>query len=125
MQTINQWLDVFPFAPIEVDCTTTIMLKILDGKCKMTVEDKIVIAALYEATRHLPGEILQADIHNWIAKAKNDDSETLKMHIYELRLLAETMISRPIMKGFKAKIRQNGLYTVLLGQDTQLEAEST
>lgn len=123
MQTLNQWLSQYPFTPMEVDCTTTIMLKILDGKCKMTEEDKIVIAALYEATKHLPGEILQVDIHDWIFKAKQDPSEEIKMQIYELRLLAETMISRPIMKAFKGKIRQNGLYTLPLGQ-TQDEAES-
>jgi len=33
----------------------------------------------------------------------------MKTFIYEKRVLAETMISRPVMKGFKAMIRQQGL----------------
>jgi hypothetical protein len=32
------------------------------------------------------------------------------MIIYEQRLLAETMLSRPVMKGFKAMIREQGLF---------------
>lgn len=115
MNSINDWLTRHPLDPIEVDCTTTIMLKILDGKCKMAQEDKIVIAALYHAIKHLPGLILSKDLHHSIADAMLEINETVKMQLYENRLLAETMISRPVMKQFKARIRQDGLYETQLG----------
>jgi len=36
----------------------------------------------------------------------------MREHIYEQRVPAETMISRPVMKGFKAMIRAEGLFDV-------------
>jgi len=43
----------------------------------------------------------------------------MKNIIYENRLLAETAISRPVMKGFKAMIRQESLL-----DDAELEEAS-
>ena len=114
MDAIHDWLTLHPLSPIEVDCTTTVMLKILDGKCKMTQEDKIAIAALYQAIKHLPGQILSTQLHQSISKAMVEINEAIKMQLYENRLLAETMISRPVMKQFKARIRQDGLYDIHL-----------
>lgn len=45
-------------------------------------------------------------------------SRTVVDKIYEQRVLAETMISRPVMKGFKAQIRADDLFSPL----TELEA---
>jgi hypothetical protein len=112
MTTLADWLNQHPFTPIEVDCTTTIMLKILDGKCKMNAEDKIVISKLYHAIKHLKGELLEGETHQLIANASGDIDEEMKMWIYEKRLMAETMISRPVMKQFKARIRAEGLYAL-------------
>ena len=33
----------------------------------------------------------------------------MREHIYETRVLAETAISRPVMKRFKARLREEGL----------------
>jgi hypothetical protein len=44
-----------------------------------------------------------------IANSGDYLNDANKMLIYEQRLLAETMISRPVMKGFKAMIREQGL----------------
>ena len=46
---IKQWLEIHPLSPLHVDCATTVMLKILDGKCKMNTDEKVVMALLYEA----------------------------------------------------------------------------
>ena len=85
------------------------MLKILDGKCKMAAGEKVVMAALYEQVKTHPGFNLGDDIHHLIARAHNHADEAMKIFIYEKRVLAETMITRPVMKGFKAMIRQQGL----------------
>lgn len=110
IEHIKQWVQAHPLSPLHVDCATTVMLKILDGKCKMNVEEKVVMALLYEQVKHCPSQLLDADIHALIADSRNHLNDETKMVIYEHRLLAETMLSRPVMKGFKALIREQGLF---------------
>lgn len=109
-QSVSAWVAEHPLIPVHVDCATAVMMKILDGKCKMTPEDKIVMAALYRAVKDQPGVKLGADMHAFIAEVGEQPDEELKMEIYEQRVLAETMISRPVMKAFKALIREQGLF---------------
>jgi hypothetical protein len=111
---VARWAEAHPLSPGHVDCATAVMLKILDGKCKMREAEKAVMALLYDAVRARPGEKLGDDIHALIADARGNLDEAMKMHVYEKRVLAETAISRPVMKGFKAMIRQEGL---LVGAD--------
>lgn len=107
---VSSWVKTHPLTPIHVDCATTVMLKILDGKCKMSIEEKTVMALLYQQVKQQPSQLLGADIHTLIADSRHSLNEKTKMLIYEQRLLAETMISRPVMKGFKAMIRERGLF---------------
>ncbi|MDD1622021.1 MAG: hypothetical protein LUQ11_11120 [Methylococcaceae bacterium] len=106
---VRHWLQAHPLSPIHVDCATTVMLKILDGKCKMRDAEKRVMEQLYDAVKTLPGQLLEPALHDLIASAREQADQNLKNMIYEKRLLAETAISRPVMKGFKAMIRQEGL----------------
>jgi hypothetical protein len=109
-EQVSQWVNSHPLSPIHVDCAVTVMLKIIDGKCKMQATEKVVMALLYDCVKHLPGQILPADLHPLIATARaNEHDEVLRNLIYEKRLMAETAISRPVMKGFKAMIRELGL----------------
>lgn len=110
IEYVKRWVQQHPLSPIHVDCATTVMLKILDGKCKMNAEEKTVMALLYEQVKHCPGQLLGTDIHTLITDSRNQLNEKTRMIIYEQRLLAETMISRPVMKGFKAMIREQGLF---------------
>jgi hypothetical protein len=107
------WVQAHALSPSDVDCTTTVMLKILDGKCKMGSVDKIVMAALYDAVKGRPGERFGDDFHALIAEARCESSEALRNFIYEKRVLAETELSRPVMKAFKAMIRAEGLFAGL------------
>jgi hypothetical protein len=109
---VAAWTEVHPLSPVQVDCATAVMLKILDGKCKMSSEDKLFMAHLYHAFKDCPGELLDADIHQVIATVEEKLDDAMRNHIYELRVLAETRISRPVMKGFKAMIREQGLFEV-------------
>ena len=102
--------------PIYVDCVTTVMLKILDGKCKMSLEEKGVMERLYDQLKHLPGERLPGDIHTLIATARQQLSNGLIEKIYEQRLYAEQAITRPVMKGFKARLREEGYLATLPAQ---------
>jgi len=106
---VADWLRANPLTPIQVDCATAVMLKILDGKCKMRQTEKQVMALLYDAIRTQPGERLDPAVHELIREARTRLDDAMRERVYEQRVLAETVISRPVMKGFKAAIRERGL----------------
>lgn len=106
---VAAWVAAHPLAPAEVDCATAVMLKILDGKCKMAADEKVVMAWLYDALRGRPGWLLGEAAHALIERARAAADEALRNEIYEQRVLAETAISRPVMKAFKARLRAEGL----------------
>lgn len=96
--------------PAEVDCAIAVMLKIIDGKCKMPAEEKTVMSALYDEVSGMEHSLLQPDVHELINRSRGTLNEDLKLEVYEKRVLAETVISRPVMKAFKARIRKAGLF---------------
>jgi len=109
---IESWAEMASLSPVELDCVTAVMLKILDGKCKMSAGEKAVMARIYAVTKFRPGKLLGDDIHRLIVEAAGDESEAMKMRVYEQRLYAETMIGRPTMKSFKAMLRSEGVIGV-------------
>lgn len=104
-----RWAEQHLTDPVHIDCTTTVMLKILDGKCKMNETDKAVVPILYDVGKTRPGKLFGADYHALIEEARQGMDEAMLMHIYEKRLLAETMLSRPVMKAYKAWLREQGI----------------
>jgi len=109
-RSLEQWIASQPLSPLDIDCITSVMLKILDGKCKMSQTGQQVMEQLYDLVNDRPGELLGVEEHQLIELARYaPDDESLVMKVYERRLLAETMISRPVMKAFKARLREAGL----------------
>ena len=107
---IATWASSNIVEPLDIDCVITLMLKILDGKCKMSDADQQVASQLYDAVGQRPVCRLDAArCHALIAEARRYCDDDLKMRIYEQRLLAETMLSRPLMKAFKARLREAGI----------------
>lgn len=94
---------------IHVDCTTAVMLKILDGKCKMNSDEKRIIAVIYDIVKDRRGKLLSESVHRLIALARNQSNEKIIEEVYEQRLYAEQMISRPVMKAYKAMLRREGI----------------
>ncbi len=97
----------------EKDCAIAVMLKILDGKCKMPPLEKTLMEALYHALVPSCGKQLGHDQHQLIqqacqARAQDKLDDDLRNIVYEQRLFAETMISRPVMKRFKSNLRTTG-----------------
>ncbi|MBB3103036.1 hypothetical protein [Azomonas macrocytogenes] len=121
---VAHWVEANPLIPVHVDCAIAVMLKILDGKCKMKPDEKIVMALLYDAVRTQPHERLDANVHGLIAEARANLDEQLINRVYEQRVLAETIISRPVMKGFKAMLRERGLLDSPQEQNEQREADT-
>lgn len=115
--TAALWAEHHLVDPQHIDCTTTVMLKILDGKCRMNADDKHVISQLYDVVKNRPGKLMEAEYHQLIAQARQGMDEAMVMVIYEKRLLAETMISRPVMKAYKTWLRQAGILKASAGND--------
>jgi hypothetical protein len=116
---VFRWVRTHPLSPIHVDCATAVMLKILDGKCKMRTGEKLVMEQLYDQVKCFPGHLLGEEFHRLIGAARRYADEALKNFIYEKRVLAETMISRPVMKEFKAMIRQQGLLAEVREEESE------
>lgn len=95
--------------PDQIDCAIAVMLKILDGKCKMSVREAGIMAAVYDVIRDCPGRQLGAQEHAMIATASAEPGPRFRAEVYEARVLAETRISRPVMKAFKAGLRRDAI----------------
>ncbi|WP_150051495.1 MULTISPECIES: hypothetical protein [Methylomonas] len=118
IEHVSAWATAYELNPIQVDCAVTVMLKILDGKCKMPEHEKVIMTLLYDRIKMRKGQILNNELHALIAQARvQPTDETLKMQVYEQRLLAETALTRPVMKKFKAYIREHGLLAVTESDD--------
>lgn len=113
-ERVDRWVQTHALTASDIDCITTVILKILDGKCKMGSIEKSVMVQLYDVVQHRQGERFGGDYHRLIASARQAAGEELRNHIYEQRLLAETMLSRPVMKAFKAMLREQGLFAGLV-----------
>ena len=108
-QHVAAWLERVSLSLSDIDCANAVMLKILDGKCKMPPLEKQLMAELYWQLGGACGPMLDAATHQLINSAGPDPDESMRLAIYEQRVLAETRISRPVMKAFKAMIREHGL----------------
>lgn len=97
------------FSSTDVDCTTTVVLKILDGKCKMLPGEKAAIMEIYDVVRSNAGTLFENEAHQTISSARHGDNGLVLPHIHELRVYAETNIPKSVMKKYKARLRE-GLF---------------
>lgn len=109
MLTPAQQALLLELGPDQVDCAIAVMLKILDGKCKMTASEARIMTAVYDAVRARPARHLGPGEHALIEQARAEPGPRFRADVYEARVLAETRISRPVMKAFKAALRRNGV----------------
>lgn len=115
MHPAAEWAATQNFDSMAVDCTTTVVLKILDGKCKMLPGEKAAIFEIYDVLESDKGKIFNDRIHQEIAAARVIYSKAstldgqLGKRIHELRVYAESEIPKPTMKAYKAVLR-DGLF---------------
>jgi hypothetical protein len=106
------WAAEAPLDPLQIDCVTAVMLKILDHKCKMPPEEQMAVMAIYQEVKGrkslLFDDSIHAAIHNAMHARLGDSAE----RIHQLRIQAEAMIPKPVMKHFKRYMRESlyGLY---------------
>jgi hypothetical protein len=107
---ITDWANAHDWLAEEVDCVTALMLKIIDGKCKMNEADKAAAVVLYDAIGQRAGQCLDPVLHKLIAATRHGTDEAGRMRVYEERVMAEIRISRPVMKGFKGLLRDAAIF---------------
>ena len=105
MHPAAQWALNTSLEPAHLDCVTAIMLKILDGKCKMGEAEKTAVTAVYDVVMDWPGQQLGVEVHALIAQARQGADSALAASVHAWRVRAETHIPKPVMKGFKQSLR--------------------
>lgn len=103
------WAQQTSFDSAQVDCTTAVVLKILDNKCKMLPGEKAAILCIYDVVKSRPGRLFDESTHRLITKARTEVDDSLLEQIHTLRLHAEASIPKPVMKAYKAILR-DGLF---------------
>ena len=104
-----QWAIRAAFTSEQVDCTTAVVLKILDNKCKMLPGEKLAVMAVYDVVRHLGAPLFDSTVHAAISAARLQPEPTALEAIHPLRVYAEAAIPKPVMKHYKAFLR-DGLF---------------
>ena len=103
------WAIQAGFTPEQVDCTTAVVLKILDNKCKMLPGEKLAVMAIYDVVRHLAAPLFDGAVHAAINAARLQPDSAALEAIHPLRVYAEAAIPKPVMKHYKAFLR-DGLF---------------
>ena len=106
---VTQWAMEMTFDATQVDCTTTVVLKILDNKCKMLPGEMAAVMCIYDVVKLQPGKLFDDAAHATISQARTQPDEVTKTLIHELRIYAEANIPKPVMKAYKAVLR-DGLF---------------
>ena len=101
-----EWADKTVLSPSQIDCTTAIMLKILDYKCKMSYEAQEALIAIYQVVKTREAALFDAEIHALITQAEQQPTEHVVQQIHELRVYAEQTIPKPVMKAYKQFLRE-------------------
>jgi hypothetical protein len=104
-----QWAIEAGFNAEQVDCTTTVVLKILDNKCKMSPGEMAAVMAIYDAFRGTPAPLFDAAVHEAIKDIRLHPSTQTQEAIHRYRIQAEAAIPKPVMKCYKAFLR-DGLF---------------
>ncbi|HQS81106.1 MAG TPA: hypothetical protein PKV42_01480 [Thiobacillus sp.] len=104
-----QWSLLVGFNPEQADCTTAVVLKILDNKCKMLPGEKLAVMAIYDAVRHLASPLFECAVHDAIRAARQQPGTLTLEAVHPLRVHAEAAIPKPVMKRYKAFLR-DGLF---------------
>ncbi len=105
------WAAEAPLDPLQLDCITAVMLKILDKKCKMPPEEQMAVIAIYHEVKGRQSLLFDDSIHAAINNAMNARLGDSAERIHQLRVQAEVMIPKPVMKHFKRYLRES-LYGV-------------
>lgn len=104
---IAAWAAAADFNLQQVDCLTTLMLKILDGKCKMDEDTQTSARVIYEQAHRNRSHLFDPNIHALIQQVFDRPDLLSLRYVHELRQYAESAIPKSVMKGFKQYLWEN------------------
>lgn len=104
-----EWAIETGFNAMQVDCTTAVVLKILDNKCKMSQGEMAAILAIYDVVHQTYPPMLGEAVHEAIRAMRTEATDEARACIHQLRVRAEVSIPKPVMKSYKAFLR-DGLF---------------
>jgi len=105
--TPTAWAESSALNAEQLDCVTAVALKILDRKCKMPADEQEAMLAIYDLLHPTPALLFEEEAHQVIDTALQQtiiDPVTAEA-VHRLRLDAEARIPKPVMKAFKARLR--------------------
>jgi len=106
-QAISDWAGSNDFNLQQVDCLIALMLKILDGKCKMDADTQAIVQLIYQQAHRNRSHLFDERIHGFIDRAFEQPDLLVLRHVHALRRYAEDVIPRTVMKGFKQYLWAN------------------
>lgn len=104
---IEQWAANTHFNLQQVDCLIGIVLKMLDGKCKMDKLAQHSVQIIYCQGHHQRSHLFDPAIHCLIEQSFEHMDRLMEKQIHQLRLFAESAIPKPVMKDFKQYLWAN------------------
>lgn len=101
--------------PGYVDCSTAMMLKVLDETCHMSDSEKQAVEHIYEKVKGQRGALLGHQQHDLIilgcmARCEGRMCAEMAELIHEHRVTSEEKISKSVWKAFTAMMRHKGLF---------------
>lgn len=101
--------------PGYVDCSTAMMLKVLDETCQMSDSEKQAIEKIYEQVKGQRGSLLGHQQHDLIilgcmARCEGRMCDEMAELIHEQRVMSEEKISAPVWDAFTAMMRHKGFF---------------
>lgn len=105
-EQIASWANDTGFTASDIDCTTAVVLKILDQKCKMESIAMHAVIMLYDIVKTHTGKILGPEVHKTIQMARSQPTDEVMLNIHTLRVHAESVIDKPVMKAYKQMLGQ-------------------
>jgi len=102
------WAETARLNQAERDCITAVALKVLDAKCQMPASQQEAVLTIYDTLEPYHGGLFGPEVHHAIEQARSNVQlpPPLRAQIHQLRLESEASITKPTMKAFKARLRQ-------------------
>jgi hypothetical protein len=101
------WAENARLGALQIDCVTAEILKILDNRCQMNLEQQLAMIAIYQAVCSGKGILFDNSVHDTIEHALRVSDLRISRQIHEFRVYAENAIPKPIMQYFNQYLRES------------------
>lgn len=103
------WAQHHEFTQQQLEYATILQLKILDCKCQMSPDDQRLFSQVYLGMKYKTISPFQLEVHTLIDEATGDTlaaKEQYEKAVHHYRKHYESTMQRPVMKAYKAYVRE-------------------